>query len=214
MIPLLLIAGVLAQDLDCSDGRASWLAELEAQGSRRAYGCLAADPEVVPTLLQTAGTAAQPERFTRALALWRLHRLDEPVTAEEARAYGPSDRRLLLDAIKAHRGRASAAPEHVAVLETLPWYKPVDRYTDARLTAMDHQNLAILQRPPEPQPPPEPEPDLSPPPHRAEGRCGCGLGPGVGWLPSLLLLVGPLMRRRSARAASGAPRRVVRPPQD
>ncbi len=211
MIPLLLVAGALAQDVDCTDGREGWLAELAAEGSPRAYGCLATDPGAVPLLIAAASSAEQPARYTRALALWRLHRIDEAVGAEEARTYGASDRRLLLDGIKAHRGRATPSPDHATILATLPWYAPDDGYTDARLTATDHQNLAVVMRPPaEVVPPAVPSPAPAP----GRSRCGCGPSSPSGALLAALALLFSLgsTRRRPCPAASGSPRRAARPP--
>ena len=209
MIALALLAGVLAQEADCSDGQAAWLAELESSGSRRAYQCLSLDPAAHGVLIARATTGTNPERVTRALAIWRLSRLEEAITAPEARTYNPADRRLLLDGIRAHRGRRTPAPVHSAVMEQLSWYAPDDRYTDARLTALDRQNLAILESPPEPEPAPEPAPEPEP---EQNSRCGCGaISPANGAL-GLWLALGLSWRRRAGRGASGSPQRAARLP--
>lgn len=198
---------------DCSDGHAAQIAELEQSGSRRAYDCLAADDQAPAALLAAAATEAPSPRLTRALAVWRLHRLDDEIGDDEARAYGASDRRLLLDGIKAHRGRASPAPDHLVVFETLAWYAPEERYTDGRLTAVDRQNIAVLERPPVLPPAPVEAPPVEAPAERPEAGCGCTAAPASrGRLPGLLLLLGLSSRRRPGPAASAAPRRAARPP--
>jgi hypothetical protein len=207
LIALGLIGLVLAQVPDCNDGQATWIAELEASGSSRAYGCLAADPSAATALIERSALleAAESGRLTRALAVWRLQRLNEAVTPAESRAYNPADRRLLLDGIKAHRGRRSPAPAHLLVFEKMDWYQPVDSYTNARLTPQDRRNLAMLEHPPEPEvvekPPVEP-----PAPDPKRSICGCDAArpaAGFGWLFLALALV---ISRRSGPAPSGAPR--------
>ncbi len=214
MIGLWLVGVALAQEADCADGRDAWLAELQASGTRRAYGCLAADSTAAPDLIERAAATDDPARLTRALAVWRLHRLDAEVTPAEARAYNPSDRRLLLDGIKAHRGRKSPAPDHAKVLESLDWYQPDDRYTDARLTALDHRNLAMIEAPPPEPVPVAAEAPEGPAPEAQRDRCGCSASPAQGLAPALLALLGLVSwrRRRAGPGASGAPQRAARPP--
>ncbi len=200
----------LAQDFDCSDGQDAWLSELEATGSRRAYTCLAADETAAKALIARAAEPEPGTRVTRALAVWRLHRLDGEVGAEEARTYNPADRRLLLDGIKAHRGRATPAPDHLKVLEAMPWYAPNDRYTDARLTPQDRQNMVLITTPPAPEPSPA-APEVSAPAAEVatEGRCGCATGqsPALGWM--LWLGLGLSWLRRAGPGASARPRRAA-----
>lgn len=210
MIGLALIGLALAQDFDCTDGQAAWLVELEASGSRRAYTCLAGDESAARALIVRAGEVEDAARVTRALAVWRLGRLDAAVTAPEARAYNPADRRLLLDGIKAHRGRASPAPAHLKVLEGLDWYVPDDRYTDARLTALDGENLAMLESPPVPEPTPEVAAQAAPIAEPSSG-CGCAAAESGTGLLGLWLALSLSWRRRAAPGASAAPQRAAPP---
>ncbi len=213
MIALALGVGLAwTQDFDCSDGREAWLTELVSRGSRRAYTCLAGDGTASEVLIARAAEAEESARLTRALAVWRLQRLDHEIPDPEARAYGPADRRLLQDGVKAHRGRRSPAPDHLEVLEGQSWYQPDDRYTDARLTPVDRHNLAVLTDPPAPPPP---RVEAPPPPPTATSRCGCASTAGTGgWLWGVLAL-GLSGRRRwrpAGPSASGAPRRAAQPP--
>lgn len=148
----------LAVAQDCAlKSQADWIAELQAQASRASYECLAADESAAAALIAALGAEPppdKPERLSRALALWRLHRLDQPVPDEEARAYLAVDRRLLGDGVRAFRGRPTPSPEHELVFKQLAWYKPTPSYVDGRLTETDRQNIQKFDSPP---PVPKPE---------------------------------------------------------
>lgn len=177
---------------------------LEQAGLRHAYDCVAEDDEALAPLL--ARIAAKPEQdtLTRALAVWRMQRLDQVITDEESRAYNAADRRLMTDAVKASKGRKSAVPAHVAVFEKMSWYTPSETYTDGRLDETDRKNLDLLREPaPLPEPDPEPEP-ASPELELVEKQsgCGCASSPTPGGLLGVVALVGLAVfaRRRGDRA--------------
>ena len=177
---------------------------LETAGLKHAYDCVAESDQALPDLLKRI--AAQPERetLTRALAVWRMHRLDEGITDEESRAYNAGDRRLLTDAVKARRGRKSGSPANEKIFTQLGWYTPVNSYTDGRLDDMDRGNIDLL-RTPAALPEPEEAPDLGL--VVAEkvddtNACGCSSQPGTGKLWGWLGLVGLItLRRRAPKAA-------------
>lgn len=195
-----------AEATPCDEGLDSAILTLRLTGDRAAYECLAADDDAQGALIRAMAEegARNPERVSRGLALWRLHRLDQEVPPEEARAYLAVDRRLLADGIRAWRGRESPSPEHVLVFEQLDWYKPTPQYVEARLTEMDKANLAVINDPPKPAPPPEPEGaaaampgEIPPPQPAASGGCGCAVGGGAGGWMGLLALA--LVGRRRER---------------
>lgn len=165
--------------------------------------CLLGPDEAGKALLDAVvAGGAGADRLARALTTWRMERLEERIPDAEARALPASERRLLRDAIQARHGRASPAPEHEAIFAARSWYKPDPKYTNARLTAQDKENMALLDRPP-------PEPKAAPPAAAAMaestpatgaksgGRCGCQTGAG---LPGLVAL---------GLAALGARRRTL-----
>ena len=196
---LLLVTVALA----CPDDLADNFAPLRSAGDESAYNCLAQDDRSLGLLLEASrldsGPEDHPERITRAMAVWRMNRLDLEIGAEEARAYNPSDVRLLTDAIKAFRGRRSPSTEHETILERFDWYSPTPQFTDARLTETDAENIAILLEPP------EPTPEVLPPENEAESSrqnrskaCSCASGnSGSHWLLGLFGLLFYRFERRS-----------------
>jgi len=199
MILLLLATAALA----CPDDISANIAPLRAAGEESAYNCLAADDQALTLLLEESlkgdDPESHPERITRAMAVWRLQRLDLEVSAEEARAYNGSDVRLLTDAIKAHRGRRSPSPEHGAIFEKFDWYDPSPQYTDARLTEGDSANITMLLTPPDPEPEPVPGDGLTQANEQTRVKaCSCSAGSAsVSWLIALFGLLFYRFERRS-----------------
>ena len=142
--------------LVCPENLADNVPLLRSAGDEVAYSCLAEDDLSLALLLEenlrSITPEDHPERITRAIAVWRMHRLEGEVSAEEARAYNPSDVRLLTDAYKAYRGRESPSPEHGMIFEKFDWYSPSPQFIDARLSELDRANIAMLLDPPAPAP--------------------------------------------------------------
>lgn len=206
-LPILLWAAALtfAQD-DCPASIPETITRLEAEASRLAYECLAKNDEAGAALITRLADPAvtQPGRVSRALAIWRLHRLDGEIPAEESRAYLADERRLIADGVRAHRGRPSPSPDHVMVFEQLPWYKPNPGYTDGRLGELDKKNIEIVNNPPAPPSPEDAasaadamaEAPAAAPPKRSSGCGSCAtLDPNVTTGLAGLSL-GLLLRRR------------------
>jgi hypothetical protein len=205
---LLLWAIGLTFAQDCPATIPETITVLETEASRLAYECLAKNDEAGAALITRLGDPAnpQPGRVSRALALWRLHRLDAEIPAEESRAYLADERRLLSDGIRAHRGRLSPSPEHTMVFEQLPWYKPSPGYTDGRLGALDKKNIEVVNNPPKPPAPEEApsaadamaEAPTAPPPKRSSGCGSCATleADTTTGLVGLGLSLGLLIRRR------------------
>jgi len=136
---------------NCEAPLSVYIEEVQTSGSELAYLCLADRDDAGKALLDAIAAmksdAVGEERVTRALAVHLLHRLDRPITGDEARALSPADRRFLADGVYARRGRRSPAPEHERVFEKFPWYQPDAGYTNARLTPEDRANIAVLDDP-------------------------------------------------------------------
>lgn len=206
MLPTLLFGLALAGDCPSVDAS---IAALRVVGERSAYECLADNDAAQAQLIAALSEGGEgEERLSRALALYRLHRLDQEIPAEEARAYRPADTRLVADAIHAWRGRASPAPDHRIVLDQMPWYKPIPAYTDSRLTELDRKNLAMVNSPPPAPAAPKPSAAdaMGQPAARAKappgadggcrvGFCGCASAPGGG-VAALWMVALALARRR------------------
>jgi hypothetical protein len=207
MLFLLLHAASAEVAEPCStDDLEEHITALSSSQRRSAYGCLAELDEAGPVLLERVTQSPAPSSaLTRALAVHWMQRLDQPFPHEVARAIPASDRRLLSDAVRARRGRASPAPEHAEVFEQFAWYAPNPRYTDGRLTTLDRENIAVLSSPPEPPKPPEEEPAAAAIASAAatpatERGCQSGCATAPGWSLSLLPLCAVLavIRRRRA----------------
>ncbi|MCK6522412.1 hypothetical protein L6R49_13350 [Myxococcota bacterium] len=209
MSPAILIwAAALSFAQDCPPTVAETITTLEAEATRAAYECLAKNDEAGAALIARLADPAvtQPGRVSRALAVWRLHRLDAEIPAEESRAYLPDERRLVGDGVRAFRGRPSPSPDHTMVFEQLPWYKPNPNYTDGRLSDLDKKNIQILDNPPAlaaPEGPPSAadamaEAPTAPPPRQSSGCGSCATNEGdlAAGLAGLGLSLGLLLRRR------------------
>lgn len=190
----------------CPDPTPALIDALRLKESREAWLCLSERDEAGPALLAAveAGGAGS-ERVGRALALWRMQRLDERIPDGEARALSAADRRLLRDAVHARRGRASPAPEHAEIFAWFAWYKPDPRYLASRLDALDKENMAVLDAPPPPPPPAPPasaamaEAAPAAPSPVETGFCGCTTGAASpGLLAVALAAAGLRARRRGA----------------
>lgn len=154
---LALLGVALAQSptTDCPNDVQENIQELatEGPGDRSAYECLAGNPSgqaLLIDMLKKPQDEGTQNKLSRALALWRLYRLNALISPEEARSYQPTDLRLLQDGIRAHRGRKSPSSDHLKVFEKISWYQPNAIYTDSLLTEQDHANLQMLLKPPAP----------------------------------------------------------------
>ena len=175
------------------------LDSLETAGLRHAYDCVAANDAALPALLERIEAQPKRETLTRALAVWRMQRLDQRITDEESRAYQGGDRRLLTDAVKAKKGRKSASAENEKIFTELGWYAPLPTYTDGRLDENDRANIELLRTPaaiPEPEPEPEPDAAEAEATRTKKGGCGCTSHPESGSLWGLIGALGLLALRR------------------
>ena len=211
---LLLVSPLAARaDGDCDGDVADYLAEVQARGAEPAYLCLAARDDAGPALLAAAQAIGpeteHPARVSRALALHLMQRLDRPLTHDEARALPAVDRRLLRDAVQARRGRPSPVPEHEALFRKFSWYRPDSSWSKSSLSALDRQNMALLDAPPKAPKAPKGEGDEAAIAALADaaqatpagaGACGgCASGPGAPVGAGLSLLGALLARARRRR---------------
>ncbi|MEE2749976.1 MAG: hypothetical protein VX519_00990 [Myxococcota bacterium] len=151
-----------------------------------------------------AEATPRTEHTSKWLAMKRIEQLDEPISDAEARSYSPTHRRLLTDAIHAHRGRQSPSAEHVEILTGFPWYTPNAQYTDQLLNAVDRENIGKLSHPPRILPDPIASRDPSVRESRGcMGGYGCTSAPigHAGWFWGVLLL--SLRRRAGGRPNEG-----------
>lgn len=197
---LVWMAAAVAQESPQECGTpAESVAELRASGSPMSYDCLTTDDAALDLLLaESELEGAQGEnRITRAITIYRMLRLDQEMGDAEARALNPADRRLLRDAVHAHRGRPVVNDDHRMVIEKMDWYKPDPMFINARLTDVDRVNIDKIDNPPEPPAPPvEPIVEVeTEDTGRRERKCGCATGaPAAGWMG--LLALAALVRRR------------------
>jgi MYXO-CTERM domain-containing protein len=197
---LVWMAAAVAQESPQECGTpAESVAELRASGSPMSYDCLTTDDAALDLLLaESELEGAQGEnRVTRALTIYRMRRLDQEIGDAEARALNPSDRRLLRDAIHAHRGRAVVNADHLMVIEKMGWYEPDPMFINSRLTDLDRSNIDKIDNPPAlPKPEVEAQVEVeTEASSRRERRCGCATGaPAAGWMG--LLALAALVRRR------------------
>lgn len=201
---LMLLSVALAAAPECPDAPQDYLARLAEAAEREAYLCLAhaddAHPALLAVAIQPQADDAVANRYTRALALHLMLRLERAVSAEDARALNAADRRLLSDAVRARRGRRTPSAVHAKVFEQFDWYQPDDRYTNGRLDDVDRANIEMLD---DPLPAPvtasdgataaDAVADAGPSVQVPRGLCGCASGALAGpWLLGLLAV----LRRR------------------
>lgn len=196
----------------CATSATEAVARLHTAGDKDAYDCVM-NSEGADLLLLAALTPLPPydpeasdsarNRLTRALALYGIARMDQPLSADLVRAVNPADRRLMRDAVHARKGRKSPSAAHEAVFVQFGWYTPDPKYTDGRLTPVDKANVALIDKPP---PPPEPVVEsaaeamaAAEPASPSKSWCGCSAA-SASPLPGGLLLLGltvvGLRRRR------------------
>lgn len=135
----------------CDGPLEGYLAEVREHSREDAYRCLADRDDAGSFLVAEVAALAkgvEDTKLTRALAIHIMQRLDRPVPADQSRALGGADRRFLRDAVHARRGRQSPVPSNARVFERFDWYEPDRSYTPARLTALDHANLTMIDSPP------------------------------------------------------------------
>lgn len=198
---------------DCPPDQApTWIEQVRTKGAEPAYLCLSATDAALPALRDALPDDGLKEedggsrRVQRALALHLMQRLDAPVDGEDVHRLNAADRRFLRDAVQARRGRKSPIPAHHTVFSKFDWYQPDPGYTIQRLTPLDQDNLATIDRPPAPEEPADPAadapaadavvaPTTAQPP--AETWCGsCSTGPAgtsMWWIAVGML---GLVRRR------------------
>jgi hypothetical protein len=71
-------------------------------------------------------------------------KLDALLSLEQLDDFSPRDLKLLRNTIFARRGRAFVTPMLKAHFATVAWYKADPAYADARLTAVDKKNVALI----------------------------------------------------------------------
>jgi hypothetical protein len=177
---------------DCPMPEAAIDALMEAP-SKENYDCVATQQDSGALLIEALESGEEDSRRARALAIWRLLRLDGEIPADEARAYPPSERRLVADAIHARRGRETPSTDHDAVFKNFAWYAPDPAFTKAKLTDVDRTNLEMVNNPPAAPVEPDVDLDVVVPPPLEEESCGCTTGAGASWIAVLLLAA---VRRR------------------
>jgi hypothetical protein len=143
---------------------------------------------------------ATRDRMTRALALHLAARSDTPWPVAEIRLLNPADRRLAADAVKARRGRVSPSSEHDAVFRQQAWYRVDPGYTDNVLDAVELENIAMANDPPDRAPEPAAEPTLEmarpAPVAQPPSACGCASAPHPAMSWSVAALLTALRRSR------------------
>jgi DNA-binding beta-propeller fold protein YncE len=71
--------------------------------------------------------------------------LDELMPVDKLKEMSGRDLRLLRNMVYARRGRRFKSPILREYFEKLAWYKVDPAYSDARLTAVDHRNIKLIQ---------------------------------------------------------------------
>jgi WD40 repeat protein len=74
-----------------------------------------------------------------------LSMLDQPLTADQLKALSLHELRLLRSTIQARRGRSFKSEPLRNYFGRMEWYKPNPAYRDTLLTAVDKQNLKLVQ---------------------------------------------------------------------
>src|SRR5258708_22641555 len=70
--------------------------------------------------------------------------LDKQITVDQLKDFSRRDLRLLRNLIYARRGRPFNSDVLKSYFQTVEWYKPDPKYTDARLTAIDKRNINVI----------------------------------------------------------------------
>jgi hypothetical protein len=71
--------------------------------------------------------------------------LDRPLTTQQLKDMSARDLRLLRNMIYARRGRPFKGKDMREYFSRMEWYKPDPKYTEARLTRIDHRNIKVVQ---------------------------------------------------------------------
>ena len=161
--------------------------------SKENYDCVATQQDSGALLIE-ALAEGEDARLARALAIWRMLRLNGEIPPDEARSYPPAERRLLADALHAKHGRETPSADHAVVFENFAWYQPDPTYTDARLTDLDRANLEMVNDPPPPVVDEVIDDEIIVPEEPVDEDCGCTTAPSPAWAGLLGLLA--LARRR------------------
>ncbi len=139
---LLLFATISLAEAPC-DIRIA-MDEVREHGRRDAYDCLMAQDEAGSKLVVELLEYPADPRLSRALALWMLPRADKPFDPVHVAKLSADDKRLLVDGIRARRGRKSPVPQHEGVFRQFDWYKPVATFTDGRLQPGDKAQIDLV----------------------------------------------------------------------
>ncbi|MSQ01671.1 MAG: YARHG domain-containing protein [Myxococcales bacterium] len=139
---LLLFATVGLAEVPC-DIRIA-MDDVREHGRREAYDCLMSQDEAGSQLVVALLEYPGDPRLSRALAMWMLPRADEPFDPVHVAKLSADDKRLLVDGIRARRGRKSPVPRHEAVFRQFDWYQPVPTFTDGRLRPGDKAQIELL----------------------------------------------------------------------
>ncbi len=139
---LLLVATIGLAEVPC-DIRIA-MDDVRERGKREAYDCLMAQDEAGTKLVVELLHYPSDPRLSRALTLWMLPRADKPFDPVHVAKLSADDKRLLVDGIRARRGRKSPVPQHEGVFRQFDWYKPVATFTDGRLQPGDKEQIALL----------------------------------------------------------------------
>ncbi len=101
--------------------------------------------ELEISLLSTAlGKASEIEAEEQLSPLEDPTRLDKLLTVDELADFSPRDLRILRNTIYARRGRPFKSPILREYFSRMEWYEADPKYSDARLTKIDGQNIKII----------------------------------------------------------------------
>jgi YARHG domain len=70
--------------------------------------------------------------------------LDKQLTVDQLKDFSRRDLRMLRNLIYARRGRPFHSDLLRSYFQSVDWYKPDDKYTDARLTPLDKRNINLI----------------------------------------------------------------------
>ena len=71
--------------------------------------------------------------------------LDKQLTVDQLKDFSRRDLRLLRNLIYARRGRPFTSDVLKSYFQSVEWYKPDPKYTDARLTSIDKRNITVIR---------------------------------------------------------------------